>query len=297
MNDGPVFIGGLAFSGKTPLRIALSAHPRLELTRRTAMWTRFHGRFGDLAVDRNLDRCLDVMLADPAVAALHPDRVQVRQAVRMGPATYERLFAVIHQQHAQRCGKARWGDQAGMIEGRARQVLSAYPCAQMIHMIRDPRTRYGVGGERHRQLPGKLGWETARWRHSADLATHNLQRFPGRYHIVRYEELCAAPEATLREVCEFLGETYTVRMLAALRGATPSAGTTLNGEGPEPVIAEFVERYASTQLRAHAYPAARVHHRRAQPLSFYLVDLPCNRVSLAAWRLMSVARRPTWKAA
>ena len=84
MNDGPVFIGGLAFSGKTPLRIALSAHPRLELTRKTAMWTRFHGRFGDLSADRNLDRCLDVMLADPAIAALHPDRAQVRQAVRAG---------------------------------------------------------------------------------------------------------------------------------------------------------------------------------------------------------------------
>lgn len=262
------------------------------------MWTRFHGRFGDLAEDGNLDRCLDAMFADPAVAALDPDRTQIRQAIRSGPATYEHLFAVIHQQHAQRCGKVRWGDQAGMIEARARHVLSAYPRAQMIHMIRDPRTRYGVGGERHRQLPGKLGWETARWRHSADLATHNLQRFPGRYHVVRYEELCTAPEATLREVCEFLGETYTVRMLAALHGATPGGGTTRNQrEEPRPAIAEFMERYASRQLRTHAYLATGVHHRRALPLSFYLIDLPCNSVGLAAWQITSIAGRSTWKAA
>ena len=31
----PIFIGGLSYSGKTPLRIMLSAHPNILLTRRT----------------------------------------------------------------------------------------------------------------------------------------------------------------------------------------------------------------------------------------------------------------------
>jgi Sulfotransferase family len=294
MNDGPVFIGGLAFSGKTPLRIALSAHPRLELTRRTAMWTRYHGRFGDLAADGNLDRCLDAMLADPAIAALQPDRGQVRSTVRSGPATYERLFAAIHQQHAQRRGKPRWGDQMGMIERQARLVLTAYPTAQMIHMIRDPRTRYRAGGERHRQLPGKLGWETARWRYSADLAVRNLRRFPGRYHVVRYEELCTAPESALREVCAFLGETCTEDMAAALKGATlvdpTSAG---RHDRPQRAVAAFVERYAAPQLRAHAYATTPASDRRELPTSFYLIDLPCNRAGLAAWRIANTAGRTT----
>lgn len=296
MTDGPVFIGGLAFSGKTPLRMALSAHPRLELTRRTAMWTTYDGRFGDLAVDANLDHCLDVMLADPAVAALEPDRRRIRDSVRAGAPTYARLFAAIHEQHAQRRGKARWGDQMKMIEAHAERLLSWYPAAQMIHLIRDPRTRYLAAGARHRQLPGKLGWETAGWRHSADLAVRNQERFPDRYLVVRYEQLRSAPERTLRAVCAFLGEDYTERMLQAIRGATADDPVDRDPRAHGTVSA-FIERYAGRQLRAHAYGEPPTHAGSRLPASFYLIDLPCNRAGLALWRIARSTGRTALEAA
>ncbi len=298
MGDGPVFIGGLAFSGKTPLRIALSAHPRIELTRRTAMWTRYRGRFGDLTAGDNLARCLDTMLTDPAIASLEPDRAQILNSLTAGTTTYERLFEAIHRHHARRQGKVRWGDQLGTIEHHAHAVLSAYPDAQMIQMIRDPRTRYRASGTRHRQLPGKLGWETARWRYSADLAVRNLRRFPGRYHVVRFEALCAAPESTLREVCAFLRETYTSDMAAALDAATLVDAPTSDPHGRrQSEVAAFVERYAKRQLHAHAYATTPVSDRPALPTSFYLIDLPCNRAGLAAWRLTHTTGRMTREAA
>lgn len=297
MGDGPIFIGGLAFSGKTPLRIALSAHPRMALTRRTAMWTRYHGRFGDLTVREHLTRCLDVMLADPAVAALEPDRARILADLAADAITYDRLFATIHRQHAHRLGKARWGDQLGMIEDRTRTVLSAYPDAQMIHMIRDPRTRYRAGGARHRQMPGKLGWETARWRHSADLATRNLQRFPRRYHVVRYEQFHSDPEQTLRQVCAFLGETPTSSMAAALADTRLDDGVTIARHDPDQrAVAHFVERHAGPQLRAHAYATSPGPGHATLPPSFYMIDLPCNRAGLALWRIAHTAGRATRKA-
>jgi hypothetical protein len=293
-----VFIGGLAFSGKTPLRIALSMHPRLELTRRTTMWTRYHGRFGNLAVAANLDRCLSEMLADPAIAALDPDRADIVNRFTQGPATYARLFASIHQQHADRLGKARWGDQMGMLEQHADLVLSSYPTAHMIHMIRDPRGRYAAARGRHRHMPGKLGWETARWRHSADLAASNRKRFPGRYHIVRYECLRAEPEDTLREVCTSIGEEYKPAMADALdRVASREAGT---DDGRDPcwnAVSAFVERHASRQLRTHDYDLPYSPRRVRLPPSFYLIDAPCNTMGIALWRIAYVARRGRWKAA
>lgn len=299
MADGPVFIAGLAFSGKTPLRIALSAHPRLELTRRTAMWTRYHRRFGDLAVPANLDLCLEAMLADPAITTLAPDPAAVRSEFRSGPATYMDLFAIIHRQHAERRGKQRWGDQMGMIEGLADLVLSAYPTAQVIHMIRDPRARYRAGAAAHRQLPGKLGWETARWRHSADLALRNRERFPQRYQVVRYERFHASPEPTLQDVCGFLGETYTPRMAEALEGATlhdPSPADPSSDERQD-TVAAFVERHADGQLRAHAYHTDEATRPRRLPVSFYLFDLPCNRAGLAMWKIAQLTGRGTQEAA
>lgn len=299
VGDGPVFICGLAFSGKTPLRIALSMHPRLELTRRTAMWTRYHGRFGDLTVAGNLDRCLSQMLADPAIAALEPDRADIVDRFTHGPATYARLFSSIHQQHADRLGKARWGDQMGMLEQHADLVLSSYPAARMIHMIRDPRHRLSAASGRHRQLPGKLGWETARWRHSAELAVRNHNRFPGRYRIVHYERLCAEPEETLRDVCVFVGEDYVPAMAGGLDRVASDEGA-MDDHDQDPrreAVSAFIERHAAVQLRAHDYTVPNGHRARTLPPSFYLIDAPCNMVGIAMWRIARSARGVSEEAA
>ena len=293
MSEGPVFIGGLAFSGKTPLRIALSAHSHLHLTRRTAMWSTYYERFGDLSDPANLHRCLSEMLSDPGVASLEPDRLDVERRFAAGPPTYARLVAAVHQQHAERQGKARWGDQMGMIEQYADRVLSSYPAARMIHMIRDPRERYRAAAHVHRQLPGKLGWETARWRHSAQLALRNRRRFPERYRVLRYERLCADPEAALREMCAFIGEDYEPTMAEALSRARLDAGSRPSGEAQSArdAVDVIVERYAGPLLRAFNYSCAFDTRPRSMSPSSHPIDLLCSRVGAALWRVARSARR------
>ena len=56
--SGPVFIGGLERTGTSLLYALLASHPAIAMTRRTNWWTYFYDRFGDLAKDENLDRCL-----------------------------------------------------------------------------------------------------------------------------------------------------------------------------------------------------------------------------------------------
>lgn len=265
MSGGPIFIGGLAFSGKTPLRIALAAHPRIAMTRRTAMWERFNGSFGDLRRRENLDRCLDTMLADPAVAELRIDRDRLEEDLAGGPVDYPRLFGLMHSQHAHRLGKPRWGDQMGPLEHYADLVLTAFPDARMVHMLRDPRTRYAAAAGRHRQGPGKLGWETARWLRSVELARRNQLRYPDRYRVVRFETLVGEPEATLRDVAAFVGEDYDHAMAKALAAVCASAdAAALATAAHRPSVAAFVERHAGAELAAFGYldgDAATAPHR------------------------------------
>ena len=214
MEQGPIFIGGLSFTGKTQLRLMLSAHPNILIARHTHLWDRFYKRYGDLSNAENLERCLLAMLASKPIQALEPDADALRREFAQGPATYERLFAGLHAQYAARAGKQRWGDQLGFIERYADGIFAAYPSARMIQMVRDPGTRSGESRDSASRAVGRIGWETAQWLKSARLASRHQARYPGRYLVVCYEQLFYDPDATMRGICDFLGEKFDPGMLA-----------------------------------------------------------------------------------
>jgi hypothetical protein len=208
MSTGPIFLAGLAGCGKTPLRRALCRHPAIEITRRTRLWRRFDGRFGDLDQPPNLDRCLEALCADPGVSALDPDPTRLRRDMAAATPSYALLFRRLHEHHVERLGKRRWGEQYAGAEADAAQLLTILPDARMIHVMDDPVAGYARAADGGRDLPGRLGWETAAWVASARIAVVNLARFRGRYLVLRYDALVAEPKRTLETVCAFVGERY-----------------------------------------------------------------------------------------
>jgi hypothetical protein len=292
--SGPILIGGLSHSGKTEVRTVLGAHPELSLTRRTYLWDRFYGRFGDLTRSRNLERCLEAMLRSDGVATLQPDPASIREELAAGPATYARLFGIFHRQHAERSGKRRWGEQLGFVERYADPVFATFPDARMIHLIRDPRARYASGSDARRRR-GSVGWETARWLRSVDLAERNERRHPRRYRVVRYETLAARPEETMRELCDFVGEPFLDVMADALLRTALHLG---DDDAPAAATARssadlaFVELAAARQLTGLGYPPAGIRMPARRRLSFLLVDRPLNRTAMAAWRVLGDGRVP-----
>lgn len=217
MSNGPIFIGGLSHSGKTELRIMLEQHPNLSMTRRTKMWPRYYGRFGDLSYIANFEACLVTMMRSKHIRALSPDLDRIRYEFSQGPQTYGALFALFHQHHAEQKKKKRWGDQLGSVEAFADPIFAAYPDAKMIHMVRDPRARtaeVNIGASRNRSA--KLGWEAAAWRNSIALAQRNSEQYSSQYKILDYDLLLCKPKETMKVVCDFLDEQYVPEMLTAL---------------------------------------------------------------------------------
>ena len=285
---GPIFIGGLSRSGKTQLRIVLQAHPEISMTRRTYMWDRFYQRFGDLGKARNLDRCLSAMLSTEGIRKLQPDPDRIRTEFLGGPPTYARLFALFHEHHAERAGKRRWGDQLGFVERFADPIFTSFPPARMIHMIRDPRVRGHPKAGRSRR--GSLGWETARWLRSADLAERNREAFPDRYRVVRYEQLASRPEQTVREICAFLDEEYVDTMATTIEEVTfdSDGGTRSSAAQASNAERAFVEAHAARELLAFDYPVTAPSHR--ENLSFF-VDHRFDRAAMVAWRILGSGSR------
>ncbi len=263
--NGPIFVAGPARSGKTLVRWMLSSHSRIVVTRRTEMWPRFFGRFGDLARPENLDRCLAAMLDRAQIAELSPDVDAVRRAFALGEPTYARLFALVHERYAERCGKPRWGDQSPSIERFADQVLASYEDARFVHLIRDPRDCYAAARERGIHGPGAVGPFTAAWLRSASLAEGNAARYPDAYRAIRYEDLVEDPEETTRELCAFLGEAFDPGMLRMDGVERYRAERAASGNG-SPISAAFVGRYRTAVARpdlAFIQAAAEAEMHRA----------------------------------
>ncbi len=244
---GPIFIGGLDRCGKTLLRALLVSHPHIAIPEiGSNYWTFFYRRYGDLSQAENFERCLADMQRYTHVTLLNPDFSQVRRDFRLAEPTYERLFALFNQQYAQQQGKPRWGDQTGLIERFADQVLAAYPASKMLHMIRDPRDRYEASISKHPHGKGKIGGATGRWLLTTHMAQRNQKMHPDRYKIIQYETLVDKPEQTLQEICAFLDEAYTDELLE-MSGAPEFRDKIRTGAygkvGPELISTDFIGKY------------------------------------------------------
>jgi len=304
--SSPVFISGLDRSGKTYMRFMLESHPSFAFSKRTNLWPRFYKRFGDLNKDDNLDRCLEALASHKHVQALEPDFQRIRWDLEAGPRTYERLFALIHEQYAARLRKSRWGDQTELLEKYANRILAAYPDAKFIHMLRDPRDRYEAVISKSKRRGG-VGAATARWLYSAALAEKNQKAYPQRYKVVRYEEMVTFPEETMYRVCEFLGEKYYPPMVKM--GDVPrfaNAATVNAGDAPGPLTTAYVGRFEDNlptreivfiqklsrrYMRLFDYPIERIRFSLSERARFYSFHLLINSIRMFGWRMRNMAAR------
>lgn len=110
-------------------------------------------------------------------------------------------------------------------------LLEWFPRAKVIHIIRDPRAvlvsqlnrRRGCVVKRYENSPMKylnplfvfleIIHVTAVWLRGASLHFKYEELYPQNYYLVRYEDLIRKPENTVRQLCDYLGITFSQEML------------------------------------------------------------------------------------
>lgn len=300
---GPVFVAGLERSGTSLMFALLASHPNIAMTRRTNLWTHFYGQYGDLAQPENLERCLRTMQRYRRLAILGIDWDVLQVDFAAGERTYPRLFALLEEQCARAAGKPRWGDKSLHTERYAEQILAAYPGARILHMLRDPRDRYASSKTRWGVRRGGVGAGTAEWLASARIALRNQLGYRDAYRVVRYEDLVAAPEDTMRAVCDFLGEPYAPVMLSmreggrfAAKGGNSSYGARASGSISADSVGRFrtvlsprqitvTERFARREMELFGYAPDHPRLGAAARARLRAADVPIETARLLAWRL------------
>jgi len=194
----PVFIGGMFKSGTSLLRAMLGRHSRLFAGLET-QWLAEDARTTPAERREWLERL--AIFFDAPYAALDG---AVGDATQAEPCL-DRLMSFL----SQREGKARWAEKTPYNVGAIDRILSYWPGAKVLHVMRDPRDVYASMVEIGKwEEPAVFG---AHWCNTVGAARDWLGTAQGRhsaYHELRYERLVLDPEATMRDALAFLGEAW-----------------------------------------------------------------------------------------
>jgi len=215
--DDPIFIVGTERSGSNLLRVILDAHPAIAVPHPPHIMKYFapvEASYGDLSRGdalRRLAADVDFLMR----IHIHPwERRPDVDAVAAAaePQDLFGVFAAIYDAHLRQEGKRRWGCKSTFMIHHADRALARYPGALFVWLVRDPRdvaasSRESVFSPYHPYLTASL------WEHQQRLGLSLQAKHPDRVHLLRYEDLLAAPEAALGALCEALGEPYAPEML------------------------------------------------------------------------------------
>ena len=210
----PFFIVGCPRSGTTLLRDLLRSHPRLTVPPESHFIPGFYRAFGDPSSDAEAFQIASRIARYARIGfwRLAPEPRDVAGCRSFGEVA-RRLF----EMWAKAQDKPRWGDKTPHYVREIPLLMRLFPDAQVIHIIRDGRDA-ALSWLRTRFEPQNLYMAARMWKEMVTMGRRDGAALPADAGLeLRYEALLAQPEATMRQVCDFLGEPFVADVLRPSR--------------------------------------------------------------------------------
>jgi hypothetical protein len=203
------FVVGVPRSGTTLLRLMLDAHPELAIPPETHF---IPAVIRALRRGGSADRVADRITQHRRWADFGLDAEELRARIRaLDPLEAGPAVRAFYELYAEGQAKPRWGDKTPGYATKMRRIAKALPEARFIHVIRDGRDVVASQARRSRR-PLPVDIAARRWKRRI-LSTRNRAQGVEHYAEVRYEELVADTEATLRRVCALVELPFDEAML------------------------------------------------------------------------------------
>ena len=219
-DTGPVFVVGMNGSGTTMLLDCLGRHPALyAFPRETRLIPYLMARvvsFGDLQVDANFQRLWDQVRELAVFRLTNGDAaVPLPPDWRERPRNLAAILDAVFSYFAAREGKSRWCEKTPQHVQHLLALAGQFPSARFIHVIRDGRDCAVSFHRRWRRQPELTVF---RWKKVVTAGRAQGQQLgAGRYLEIRYEDLTAAPESSLRRICDYLDLPFDAAVLESAR--------------------------------------------------------------------------------
>jgi hypothetical protein len=207
------FLIGAARSGTTLLGAMLGAHPELTMVSETGFVPKLAETIRSEPV--TAERVVKMMAAAQPLERLGLNEAEMlRRLEQLDELKAAAVLRTFYDAIAELGGTERWGDETPSYLKRMRRIQRALSEARFIHVIRDGRdTAAAKPGELD---PGKALTIGQRWQKKVTSARQQ-EHLMDHYMEIRYEDLLADTEATLRRVCEFIELPYDPAMASPPR--------------------------------------------------------------------------------
>jgi hypothetical protein len=209
------FIVGVARSGTTLLRLMLDAHPDLAIPPETHFIPKVIKACDEPGNPH--DRVFELLTTHRRWPDYGLDAAELRDRLdRIDPLSAGDALRAFYGLYAEHHGKPRWGDKSPSYVRRMRRVASALPEAHFVHLVRDGRD-VALSQVEVDFGPDEVAAVARRWVEGIAKARRQARRVS--YLELRYEDLVADPEPSLRRVCEFVELPWDAAMLDYHEGA------------------------------------------------------------------------------
>jgi Sulfotransferase family len=265
--SGEIFVVGASRSGTNLVRTLLNAHSTLWVSGETHYFDDLRPRLPGAGtaplIGADRERCERYFLAlshrafgqagEPEASRL--DRDGLRALAQELGGTGDAYFEALCRLRAEHHGRERWGEKTPRHVYRIDDLLTAFPEAKVVCLVRDPRAVaasykdwHGAAARRGVTESTELEADRERsrrsynpvlmsllWRGVVRASFTALERHgPERVRIQRFERLAAAPETEVGELCAWLGLAYEPALLE-IPVVNSSYATTGTGVSSEPV--------------------------------------------------------------
>jgi hypothetical protein len=208
------FIVGRGRSGTTLLRAMFDSHPDVAIPPESHFVVGL-SLSNDLYLSDGFasDVFLRKLLAREHFRRWELPTEDVRAAFDDGVDGYADAIRRVYSIYAAQHGKRRYGDKTPSHVLHVSYLAQMFPEGRFIHVIRDGRNG-ALSYVKERFGPKTVG-EAAIWWKRAVVSGRNAGRRlgEGRYREIRYETLVESPEATLRDLSEFIDVSFDEAML------------------------------------------------------------------------------------
>lgn len=215
MPHTPFFIVGAQRSGTTLLRLILNAHPLIAIPEEARfLMPLLHRRYLKKPLcGKQLEKTRRYISANKQFQNWNYDPKEFFAYIdNTGSVTAAELINQLYTSYAISEGKQFWADKS-LFFRRIDLLAEMFPDACFVHLVRDGRDVFH-SWRKMDVTKSNVAAIALDWNYKLYRINHSFAQLPAHRHItIRYEDLLASPEATIRQLCSYLDISFEPSML------------------------------------------------------------------------------------